>query len=110
MWMRCPSCASHEMPLTVCPIACAEAREALTPRAHAMLTVIRRTVMRGWYERADDGRYETLAYYLSATAGRATAERATAERATAERATAGRDDCRKGDCRNDDCGKGDSRS
>src|SRR3954467_1674731 len=74
MWMRCPSCASHEMPLTVCPIACAEARKALTPRAHAMLTVIRRTVMRGWYERADEGRYETLAYYLSATAGRATAE------------------------------------
>src|SRR3954464_15178921 len=100
MWMRCPSCASHEMPLTVCPIACAEAREALTPRAHAMLTVIRRTVMRGWYERADDGRYETLAYYLSATAGRA----------TAERATAGRDVWRKGDCRNNDCGKGGSRS
>src|SRR3954463_15708550 len=88
--MRCPSCASHEMPLTVCPIACADARDVFAARTHVKPSTRRRTVMSGWYRRGDDGRYEKLAYYFGATAGRATAERATAGRTTAGKATAER--------------------
>src|SRR5205085_9137308 len=76
MWMRCPSCASHEMPLTVWPIACADARDVLAARTHVKPRTRRKRFMRGGEAEGVDGdRYETLALPVAHRQGSATLTR-----------------------------------